>query len=189
MKTIITILLLALAISAGSAQDKAKKMSALDQPRYKENPIYLFFESYIQDVIGHLPEAKAKGIQEMNLQKVFNTKGEDWREVIRETLHLSDTIDVAIKDLWYKNRKHFKGVDGRIDPIWFSQVFTDKYMAEETKVDVWGPGELDAAKERIRVAEQNKKAEQNGAGNPLPAPETKSLDKKTPTKKSDGRSQ
>ena len=33
------------------------------------------------------------------------------------------------------------------------------------------------------------RAEQGGAGNPLPAPETKSKDKKQPTKKSDGRSQ
>ena len=29
-------------------------MSAPNRPRYKNNPVYLFFESYIQDVVGQL---------------------------------------------------------------------------------------------------------------------------------------
>ncbi|HAL70831.1 MAG TPA: hypothetical protein DCP71_03570 [Verrucomicrobiales bacterium] len=174
MKTTIAALILALATGIVYAEPPTKaKMSALDQPRYKENPIYLFFESYIQDVIGLLPEEKSKGIQEMNLQKVFNTKSEDWKAVIRETLHLSSTIDIAIQDLWYRNREHFKDDAGLPDPIWFSQIFTDEFMKDDSKVDVWLPGSLDAAKERIRAAKEKEKAQQGGGGQPAARPGSK----------------
>jgi len=88
-------------------QDDEKNMSPLDHPRYKANPIYLIFECYIEDTIGHLPEEKSQTLKEMNLQKVFKTKATDWKAVIRETLHLSATIDIAIQDLWYQNREDF----------------------------------------------------------------------------------
>lgn len=139
------------AVGIAPAEPPTSNMSALDQPRYKENPINLFFESYIRDVIGFLSEERSEGIQGMNLQKVFNTKSQDWRQVIRDVLHLSDTVDIAIQDLWYRNREHFRDDAGRPDPIWFSQVFADKYMEDDSKVDVWPPGALEAAKERIRI--------------------------------------
>ena len=44
-------------------QDDEKNMSPLDHPRYKANPIYLIFECYIEDTIGHLPEVKSKTLQ------------------------------------------------------------------------------------------------------------------------------
>ena len=135
-----------------SPQNSLKIMSPLDHPRYKANPIYLIFECYIEDAIGHLPEIKSKTLQEMNLQKVFKTKASDWKAVIRETLHLSRTIDIAIQDHWYQNREHFKNDEGRPDSYLFSQVFTDDFMADGSKIDVWPPGALDAAKVRIRRA-------------------------------------
>jgi len=64
-----------------------------------------------------------------------------------------------------------------------------------SKVVLHGPRLLAEEKSKafinrlFKLLEQNEKTEQNGAGNPLPAPETKSPDKKTSTKKSDGRSQ
>lgn len=160
MKTAIAALIFALVVGTACAEQPDSKMSDLDQPRYKENPIYLFFESYIQDVIGLLPAEKSKTIQAMNLKKVFNAKSEDWKSVIRETLHLSSTIDIAIQDLWHRNKEHFKDNTGLADPVWFSQVFTDKFMEDDSKVDVWPPGALEAAKERIRLAKEKDKAEQ-----------------------------
>ena len=142
-----------------STQDDEDNMSPLDHPRYKANPIYLLFECYIEDVIGHLSEEKAETLQGMNLQKVFNTKASDWRAVIRETLHLSATIDIAILDIWYLNRDHFIDDEGQPAPFLFSQVFTDDYMEDESPIDVWPPGALDAAKERIRRAKENGESE------------------------------
>ncbi len=133
-------------------QDDENNMSPLDHPRYKENPIYLIFECYIEDTIGYLPEEKSQTLKEMNLQKVFRTKATDWRAVIRETLHLSATIDIAIQDLWYKNREDFTDDRGQADTYLFSQVFTNKFMEDGSMLDVWSPDALDAARERIRRA-------------------------------------
>lgn len=128
-------------------------MSIEEHPRYGENPIYIFFEGYIQDVIGHLSQEKSESFQSMNLQSVFNTNSSEWREVIAEVLNLSETIDIAILDLWYRNREQFKTDSGEYDPEWFSEIFTDEYMKEGSKVDVWSQGTLDAAKLRIKEAE------------------------------------
>jgi hypothetical protein len=85
----------------------------------------------------------------MNLQKVFSTRASEWRAVLRETLHLSDTIEVAILDLWYRNRDALRKQGQEYEPIAFSQDFTDNYFAENSKVDVWPDGALDAARKRI----------------------------------------
>jgi hypothetical protein len=132
-----------------------ESMNLQDHPRYGQNPIYIFFESYIQDIIGYLPKEKSTSIQEMNIQKVFNTKSTEWHSVVKEVLHLSDTVDIAILDLWYRNREQFKTENGEYDPIWFSQIFTDEYMKEDSQVDVWPEGALDAAKQRINDAQSN----------------------------------
>ena len=130
-----------------------QNMSLQDHPRYGQNPIYLFFENYIQDVIGYLPKEKSTSIQEMNIQKIFNTKASEWHEVLEESLHLSKTIDIAILDLWYRNREEFKTDTGEYDPAWFSQIFTDEYMKEGSQVDIWPEGALDEAKQRIKQAQ------------------------------------
>lgn len=126
-----------------------KTMNVLDQPRYKDNPVYLFFENYILDVIGQLPSEKSKSIQTMNLQKVFKTKATEWHESLREALGLSPTIDFAILDLWYRNQDiaHAQGIDYHAQQ--FAMNFTDEYMKDGSQVDLWPSGALEAAKQRI----------------------------------------
>jgi hypothetical protein len=138
------------AISApvASAGDNTP-MSEAFPARYQENPIYLFFESYIVDVISSLPPQKSDSIQGMNLQEVFGTNASEWRAVIRETLHLSDTIDIAILDLWYRNRAIAKAQGIEYTPEHFAVNFANEYMKEGSQVDVWSTGALDAAKQRI----------------------------------------
>jgi hypothetical protein len=124
-------------------------MSIFDIPRYKENPIYIFFENYILYILNFLPEEKYTDIQEMDLQKTFKTKATEWPEVIEETLDLSKTIEVAIWDLWIKNNAHYENSnDGYVA---FSQDFTDHYMKEDTKVDVWTEKTLDQAVNRVET--------------------------------------
>ena len=128
---------------------KQKTQGALAHPRYAKQPINLLFESMVLDVIGHLPDSKRQTLKSMNLQKVFNTGASEWREVLRETLHLSDTIEIAILDLWLRKRE--TGIKQGIvyDPVAFSQDFTDNYFADDSQVDVWPPGALEAARKRI----------------------------------------
>lgn len=127
---------------------KQSKSSALDNPRYKANPIYLFFESYILDVLGKLSPEKSSSIQAMDLQRTFSTEASEWRDVLREVLHLSDTIHIAILDLWVRNHACYDQTNEGY--LAFAQDFTDHYVADGSKIDVWPAGALDAAKERIK---------------------------------------
>lgn len=134
-------------------QKKQTKPSVFDNPRYKANPIYLFFEAYILDVIGKLPPEKSASIQAMNLQQTFSTKATEWRDILREVLHLSETIDIAILDLWIRNRTCYD--DTNQGYYAYAQDFTDRFMADDSKVDVWPDGALSAAKERINQHQSN----------------------------------
>ena len=122
--------------------------AVLDQPRYKENPIYLFFEELILDVLGRVSAERSASIQEMNLQKIFSTQASEWKAVIRETLHLSETFEIAVLDLWIRNREHYEETAEGYHA--FAQDFADKYMVDDSKVDVWPDGALAVAKERIQ---------------------------------------
>jgi hypothetical protein len=116
--------------------------------RYKESPINLFFEDLILDILGQLPAERSSATQAMNLQKVFSTQATEWKAVVRETLHLSETFEIAVLDLWIRNREHYEETAEGYRA--FAQDFADKYMADDSKVDVWPDGALAAAKERIQ---------------------------------------
>lgn len=143
-------LLLGLSLGCSAWADTlTKPASAADQSRYRRNPIYVFFENYILDVIGQLPAEKSKAIQGMNLQKVFKTQASEWHQVMHETLNLSSTIDIAILDLWYRNKAALAAKGTEYAPQQFARDFTDEYLKPGSQVDMWQPGALDAAKQRI----------------------------------------
>ena len=127
--------------------NRKQKKGVFDLPRYKENPVYLFFEDFVLDAIGKLPEDRIEKIQAMNLQNVFNVEASDWREAVRKVLNLSDTIEIAALDLWIRNRENY--YDNEEGHRAYAQDFTDKYIEGDSQVDVWPEGALDAAKSRI----------------------------------------
>ena len=130
---------------------KQPKPSVRENTRYKDNPIYLFFEDYILDVIGKLPTDMSASTQSMNLQQTFSTQTSEWRDVVRDVLQLSQTIDIAILDLWVRNRTGYD--DTNQGYLAFAQDFTDKYMEDDSVIDVWADGALEAAKERIKQSQ------------------------------------
>jgi len=126
---------------------RKKKASIFDDPRYRENPVYLFFEDFVLDVIGKLPPEKQQRMEGMDLKRIFKTEASEWHAALRETLALSATIDIAILDLWIRNRHLYP--DDMKGYYAFAQDFTDHFMADGSKVDVWPEGALEAARERI----------------------------------------
>ena len=134
---------------------KEKPGAIFEDPRYKEKPVLLLFEIFVLDVIGRLSPEKRQGIQELNVQKIFNTKSEHWKSALKEVLQLSTTIETAILKYWYTKLDENGGTDENIDPEAFSKEFADRYFEEGSQVDVWPEGELEKAKERI--AEYKKK--------------------------------
>ena len=66
-----------------------------------QRPLDLFFEFLIVDVLGLLPEATQKALDEFITKhpSLFAATNGDWRAGVRQMLHLSETIDIAIQDL------------------------------------------------------------------------------------------
>ncbi|OBT09622.1 hypothetical protein A9267_20580 [Shewanella sp. UCD-FRSSP16_17] len=118
-------------------------MSVFEIPRYKENPIYLFFESYILNTLGFVSSDRYRQIQEMNIQKVFDSSHSDWPLVVEEVLDLSDTIHIAIKHLWLKNMEYYYEFEEGY--LAFAQDFTDNYMKAESEIDIWTKESLASA--------------------------------------------
>ena len=120
-------------------------MDLLQDARYKDAPVYLFFEKYILDVIGHLPEEKREILEKMNLQEIFKTyTRSNWREVLGEVLQFSNNIDVAILNSWYLYVQNAN--DQKIDATSFSKLFVDEYFSDSSTIDLWTEESLASAK-------------------------------------------
>ena len=115
--------------------------------RYDENPFYLIFENYVLGAIGHLPPETGDRIQQMDLQKTFSTQAQQWQEVVREALEVSDTIDIEIMDEWIGGRNRY--LDEGPGYVAFAQDFATGFFSG-TKTKTWTNESLEAAKERIK---------------------------------------
>ncbi len=135
--------------------NKEKTETILDDPRYKEKPVLLLFEIFILDAIGRLPAEKRKGIQDLNIKKIFNTLAEHWKPALREVLQLSTTIEVAIQNRWISKLSENGDSDENVDTDQFAREIADQYFVQDSQIDVWAEGALEQAKERI--AEYKKK--------------------------------
>jgi len=126
-------------------------------PYYQaRRPLDLFFEFFIVDVLGLLPEPTQKAIDELTAKhpSFFQGTNGDWRSGVRRALNLSETIDIAIQDLWYRNSQKAME-DGWVYHPWhYAQNFAENYVAEGSRVDVWEGDTLEQAKARIRAARQ-----------------------------------
>jgi len=139
------------------SKKKQDDANTFEKPRYKENPMHIFFENFILSVIDKLPSDKVEKLNSMNLAKVFNTEPNDWKIIIKKVLNLSDTIEIAILDLWYRNREISLRQGTNYEPAKFAMDFVDNYYEEDSKVDVWEGHSLAQAMERIRISKENEK--------------------------------
>ncbi|MDJ0652933.1 MAG: hypothetical protein QNJ40_02185 [Xanthomonadales bacterium] len=73
-----------------------------------------------------------------------------WKQFVSDSLNLSDTIEVAIWDLWIRNSQNARKDGWSYHPWHFAQNFLDNYFAEGSEVDVWVGDALESAKSRIK---------------------------------------
>lgn len=123
-------------------------MNIFDIPRYKENPSDIFFDHFVMDVIGMLPPGMSE-----KLDAALSTSEGNWRQKTKETVNLSDTIEIAILDLWYRNSAVLEARGEFYDPYHFAVNFVDAYFADDSQVDVWPGNSLEAAQRRVREAQ------------------------------------
>ncbi|MDU1890031.1 MAG: hypothetical protein E6767_05015 [Dysgonomonas sp.] len=119
-------------------------------------PIMIFFKSFVLDTIGHLPKETKEQMITLgtDLSSIFGTESKDWRVITKEVLALSDTIEIAILHLWYKNKMILKQQGYDYDPLSFADDFIENYYKEGSKVDVWEGDNLEQAKEWIKQVSQ-----------------------------------
>ena len=104
-----------------------KRKGFLKNNRYYKIPIKLFYEFYVLDLIGHLPEDSRKTMEWFNIQPIFQTKSKLWKDVVREYFHITDVADKKILELWKKNQQ--KGGEDRkkMRPIDFARTMADSF--------------------------------------------------------------
>ena len=125
-------------------------MDLLLNPRYKDKPVYLFFENYVLDCIGHLPEEKQLLLNDLNLQLIFKTQSNTWKAVVKEVLQLSSTIELAIRYEWYTLLEQCDAQNLIADSDQFAIDFADAYFSEDSPIDVWDEQSLMNAEAFVR---------------------------------------
>ena len=133
-------------------------MDLLQDPRYKDTPVYLFFEKYILNVIGCLAADKQDILKNINLQEIFNTRSTNWQDVVCEVLHLSSTIDIAIMYQWHLYLEKMQDTAEEVDAVKFSKQFVDDYFSEDSDIDIWTDESLMQAKKYIQENQLLQKA-------------------------------
>ncbi|WP_116769390.1 hypothetical protein [Maribacter litoralis] len=124
------------------------------EPPKTDMNINVFFKAFILDTLKELPTEKSDLIGNMNLDNVFSTDFNDWKKTIKKVLNLSDTIEIAIKDLWLRNSEIAKNDGTELNADQFADLFIENYYLENSKVDIWeSESNLNNAKKRI--AESN----------------------------------
>lgn len=124
------------------------------EPQKTDMNIDVFFKAFILDTLKELPTEKNELIENMNLDKVFSTDFNDWKKTIKKVLNLSDTIEIAIKDLWLRNSEISKNNGNELTADLFADLFIENYYTENSKVDVW-ENESDLNNAKKRIAESN----------------------------------
>ena len=129
-------------------------------PYYQEQrPLDFFFEMYIVDVIEELPDDTKTALTEFCFRhpKLFEKHAGDWRKYVKQEFHLSDTIDVAIWDLWIRNARNAQSDGWQYHPWHYVQNFAENYFADDSRVDVWEASALEDARRRIADHRKNAK--------------------------------
>jgi len=126
-------------------------MKALAPYYQEQRPLDLFFELYVLDVLEKLPAETKTSLDEFSAKHptFFENHQGDWKRFVVEESHLSETIEVAIWDLWIKNSETAAKDGWEAHPWHYAKLFLQNYFADDSRVDVWEPDTLSEAKKRI----------------------------------------
>lgn len=137
--------------------DYASFFRTLAPYQQQGRPLDLFFELFIVNAIGELPQETLSALDDFSTKHptFFAATQGNWQQFVFQKLKLSETIEVAIWDLWLRN-KDIAGSKGmQYHPWHFAINFVQNYFAEGSKVDVWEGDSLHQAKKRIAEYKQS----------------------------------
>lgn len=121
-------------------------------PYYRqERPLDFFFEMYVVYVLGELPPETVIALKDFSEKHptFFADCGGDWLAYVVKHCKLSDTIEIAIWDLWIRNAATAKRVGWDFHPWHYAQDFAENYFIDDSRIDVWPGNALEGARKRI----------------------------------------
>ena len=96
--------------------------------RYQGRPLLVVLENYVLDCIGKLPPGSSDRLTQM-MQQVFGG-GPDWKQTLRETLHLDPALDGELQILWVQNESLARKQGIELHPVQFAKMVVDENFAE-----------------------------------------------------------
>ena len=130
-------------------------MRLLSSYYQQRRPMDFFFEMFILDVLQQLPQSSKMALEEFSVRHrtFFLDHGGSWPKAVIASLHLSDTIDVAIWDLWLKNLENARQKEWTFHPREYAANFVENYLKDHSKIDVWTEESLAQARLRMQQAQ------------------------------------
>jgi len=95
--------------------------------RYKGRPLLVILDNYVLDCIGELTPEQQQGLARL-VKPVFGG-GDDWKKTMRDVLHLEDSIDQQIKQMWEANKIKAKEMGTELHPVQYAKMFVDSNFA------------------------------------------------------------
>lgn len=96
--------------------------------RYKGRPLLMVLENYILAAIGELPAERYEGVGQI-VRKVFGG-GSDWMLTVRQQLHLGDSLDDGLRQMWEKNKSIALQNQSDLHPVQFAKMVADQNFAQ-----------------------------------------------------------
>jgi hypothetical protein len=126
-------------------------MKAMAPYYLQERPMDFFFEMFIVDVLELLPDETLLALDDFSnrFPDFFKDYDGDWKRYVKGQLNLSNTIEIAIWDLWIRNSKIVQEQGSSYHPWHFAINFSNEFFAKGSKVDVWQGNALELAKKGI----------------------------------------
>lgn len=95
--------------------------------RYQGRPLVVVLENYILDAIGKLPPESSQKLSLLMRDALGGSS--DWKQTIRELLHLDEALDGELRELWSKNAELAKSAGIELHPVQFAKMVVDENFA------------------------------------------------------------
>lgn len=107
--------------------------------------IDMLFKKYILQELGELPIEDYQKLNELQLFSVYNRPPENWNVTLFNILNFSETLNIAIWSSWINHQRY---EDKSVEE--FADGFVQDYFADDSRIDIWEEGQLEAAQRLIQ---------------------------------------
>lgn len=107
----------------GHPDDPTKKINT----RYDKKPLLIVLDHYVLHCIGALTPERYQVTQKL-VQRAFGG-GVDWKQTVRQVLHLEDSLDEHLRTQWKRNQEKARTHGAVLHPAQYAESVVDKNFA------------------------------------------------------------